>query len=327
MPIRIRCPHCGSQTNISDELVGATALCGNCLQPIVITSEPIHFEPASIATGSTKQVHDSNTHAGDFLPDLVIRDEPLRQSRRPRIMTCLVMSVLVFAMLACLLPMIDSHPYPPAAARKQHCSNNLRQIALALHNYNDFYGELPPPYVADENGKPMHSWRVLILPFLEHRGLYQKYNFDEPWNGPNNIQLALERPYVDSYTCPSADRTGSAGWTNYMFVVGENAMFENGKATRFAEVTDGLSNTIMVVEVANSSTHWMEPRDLDFAMMGLVINGTSNGDCISSEHSSGAHVALGDGSVRILKNELHPKAVRKLIDRRDGEVVYEIDDW
>src|SRR4051812_9073955 len=75
---------------------------------------------------------------------------------------------------------------PREASKRTQCKNNLKEIALALHNYHEAYGCFPPAYIADKDGRPMHSWRVLILPYLDEKPLYLKYRFDEPWNGPHN---------------------------------------------------------------------------------------------------------------------------------------------
>jgi hypothetical protein len=112
-------------------------------------------------------------------------------------------------------------------SRPGKCVNNLKQIALALHNYHDDHGCFPPAYVADANGRPMHSWRVLILPYLEQKVLYDQYDFTEPWNGPNNSKLLATPP--DTYGCPSDDRTcGVTGaWpTSYLAVVGAETALE-----------------------------------------------------------------------------------------------------
>ncbi len=99
----------------------------------------------------------------------------------------LVNLVLVVLCLMCLigllLPAVGS---PRQAGRRSICENNLRQIALALQNYHQANGCFPPAYVADKNGKPMHSWRVLILPYVGFDDLYKAYDFTEPWDGPNN---------------------------------------------------------------------------------------------------------------------------------------------
>jgi hypothetical protein len=107
---------------------------------------------------------------------------------------------------------------PVELSRRSACVVNLKQIALALHNYHDTYGTFPPAYVADENGRPMHSWRVLILPFLESSDVYSKYRFDEPWDGPHNRLLADRMPYA--YRCPSESRNSPPSRiTSYVAVV------------------------------------------------------------------------------------------------------------
>jgi uncharacterized protein DUF1559 len=70
---------------------------------------------------------------------------------------------------------------------------------VAVATYHDTYGTLPPAYIADAEGKPLHSWRVLLLPFLEQRELYEQYDFDEPWDGPNNRKLLAQRPSVFAF--------------------------------------------------------------------------------------------------------------------------------
>ena len=96
------------------------------------------------------------------------------------------------------------------------------QILLALHNYHSEYNALPPAYVADANGKPMHSWRVLILPYMEQSALYNRYKFNEPWNGPNNITLLNSMPSI--FACPSRF-SNPTNLTSYVAVTGPGTMF------------------------------------------------------------------------------------------------------
>lgn len=99
--------------------------------------------------------------------------------------------VLVFLVPCCMLMcLLTPRSGAREAARRAQCSNNLKQIAFSLHSYHDRYGCFPPAYIADEEGKPMHSWRVLILPFIEEQALYDRYAFTEPWDGPSNRRLA-----------------------------------------------------------------------------------------------------------------------------------------
>ena len=162
-------------------------------------------------------------------------------------------------LVVALLPSVGSGP----PGRRSICQNNLHQIALALQNYHQVNGCFPPAYVADKNGKPMHSWRVLILPYMDQSPLYKAYDFTQPWDGPNNKKVLATRPIV--YACPADPSACAAGaaQTSYVAVVGPNAAWA-GEKSRIAPVDfpGGASKTIMLVEVAESGIAWTEPRDL-----------------------------------------------------------------
>ena len=104
-------------------------------------------------------------------------------------------------LVALLLPAVQA---AREAARRMQCTNNLKQIALAMHNYHDVHGSFPAAYIADENGRPMHSWRVALLPYLERSDLYNQYNFNEPWDSPGNLKVAEQLP--QTYRCPRRRR-------------------------------------------------------------------------------------------------------------------------
>jgi hypothetical protein len=88
------------------------------------------------------------------------------------------------------------------SAHQSACQGRLNQMQLAFLNYHERYGSFPPAYVADAAGKPMHSWRVLMLPFIDHVQVYDEYDFAEPWDGPHNRKLA-DRIYSDMFHCDS----------------------------------------------------------------------------------------------------------------------------
>lgn len=190
------------------------------------------------------------------------------------------------ALVACGLCLINclriSVTDPSELFRRYSCQNSLTQIALAMHNYAHRYGTFPPAYIADSRGKPIHSWRVLLLPFLEDEKLYREYSFDEPWDGPNNRKL--HQKTVHAYRCFSD--TGAKNdptMTSYVVVTGPHTAFPGAHPTKPADFQKPLSEVFLVVEVANSGIHWMEPRDLSFAEMDFKINGQP-GKSISSCH-------------------------------------------
>jgi hypothetical protein len=233
-------------------------------------------------------------------------------SRSPLI--TLGVTPLIVIVSCCLLPPIHWQ----RSERRHACSNNLRNIALALQQYHETFGSFPPAYVADASGRPMHSWRVLLLPFLDQGTLYKSYDFSEPWDGPNNSKLHGE--VVKIFYCLSRPATQPRTDTNYVVVVGPRTMWPGTKAANLGDLIDGTTNTLMVVEIANSGIHWMEPRDLDFSQMPMQIN-PPKGQGISSDHPDVALGAFADGRTRVLTNNTPPKIIRALLTAQGGETI------
>lgn len=230
------------------------------------------------------------------------------------LVVCLALVVPCTGILvALLLPAVQA---AREAARRSQCSNNLKHIALALQSYQDAYNTFPPAYIPDENGKPKHSWRVLILPFLEQRALFDQYDFDEPWDSPNNRRVT--NTAIPEYKCPTA--AGGPAETNYMVITGPGTMFEGAKGCSAGSITDGTSNTIMVVEVAGTGRNWADPTDLDARTFSPPFN-PPRPDALGSSHPGGMQVALADGSVRFVSNSINSAAIRALTTKAGGEVV------
>ncbi|HUT88618.1 MAG TPA: DUF1559 domain-containing protein [Thermoguttaceae bacterium] len=236
-----------------------------------------------------------------------------------------ILRVLVVALLILfLLPMIN---FAREAKRRAQCFNNMKQIALGLHKYDDVYGCFPPAYVAGPDGTPWHSWRVLILPFVEEAVLYEQYDFNEPWDGPNNSRLAAQKPHV--YTCPSDSGSLESPTTNYAAVVGPTAAWAGSGPRKLGDFRDGTDSTILLVETAGSGIHWMEPRDLSFddARTGVHVAGPAR---IASCHfydlgyfyhdeSGGANVAMADGTVEFLPERITPATLEAMLTIDGGE--------
>jgi hypothetical protein len=161
----------------------------------------------------------------------------------------------------------------------------------------------------------MHSWRVLLLPFLEQSGIYNAYNFDEPWDGPNNAKLAGRIGNI--FRRPEA--AGDSVMTSFVAVVGPETVFPGARPLKFEELGDGTPKTILFVEMRDADIPWMEPRDLAFDRMNFKVN-SPDGRGIGSPYGD-ARIALADGSVRVLKDSLDQKIVRSLLTANGGEVV------
>lgn len=165
------------------------------------------------------------------------------------------------------------------------CENNLKQIGVALHNYHEKYGSLPPAYVTDKNGKPMHSWRTLILPFMEQKELHDLYDFNEPWDGPHNRLLLRKEPRI--FVCPFdydyQIQNSKSGHTSYLAIVGENTPWKGAEPTKLSDMRDGCCNTILAIDVSNSDVAWTEPRDIKLDAFSEITNPDS-ATTLSAKH-------------------------------------------
>ena len=205
------------------------------------------------------------------------------------------------------------------AARKSQCKNNLKQIGLALLTYHDSYGCFPPPYITDEEGRPLHSWRVLIRPYLDASPFYNSYRFDEPWDGTNNSPLIARERGLACFRCPSENHD-DIFTTDYLAVVGPDTAWNVERPVSKADMTDGPSNTLLIVEVVGSGIHWAEPRDLTLDQMAPTVN-AKLGLGISSRHAGGAYGLMADGSVVFLSHKLSAATIRGLLTIDGGENV------
>ncbi|MCE5266440.1 MAG: DUF1559 domain-containing protein [Planctomycetaceae bacterium] len=222
---------------------------------------------------------------------------------RTRRLTGPVVLVLLFATgVVLLIPAVRN---ARESANRCNCQSNLFAVRYALLNYHQAYGRFPPAYLADKNGRPMHSWRVLILPFIEEGALYTKYNFNEPWDGPNNSKLLSQRPRI--FECFSDDVSAQDGvTTNIVMVIGKDPFWAaNGPIDPRGKQA---AATPILVEIADSGVKWTEPRD--FYLDDIRPDGASNGVKLSTRHcrpralgdpeTSGCGIEFLDGTYKYL---------------------------
>lgn len=193
------------------------------------------------------------------------------------------------------------------ASQRLVSANNLKQIALAMFNFEAANQSFPAAAKPEGEGKFPVSWRVRILPYIEQEALYREYKMDEPWDGPNNKKLLDKMPRI--YQNPSKP---SKSETLYQVLVGDNTTFPSGRGVKLSEITDGTSNTFLVVE-ALKTVPWTKPEDVVFPFSGaLPFGGVSDG---------GFNVAFADGSVRFMSNSIDMKVLMALITRNGGELI------
>ncbi len=224
-------------------------------------------------------------------------------------------------LVALFLPAVSSCR---EAARRVQCRDNLKQIGLALHNYHEKYSCYPPAYTVDEEGRRMHSWRALLLEFLDPK-LYTQYDFDQPWDSPDNLAFADVLAKDGPYYCPSDFDRGRYD-TSYVMLVGPDAFSDAPAVRKKKDITDELDETIIVVEMSHSGIYWMEPRDLNASEMSFKIN-DMNQIGLRSSHSGGAHLLFADGSATYFSDQIDPKVLKALITINGGEDESEVPDW
>jgi len=221
-----------------------------------------------------------------------------------------------------LLRAVEDSPKPGGVAQ---CINNLQQIASALINYNKANGHFPPTYIADQEGKPMTSWRMLILPYLERGDLYKAYKSGQAWNSSANKKVSSAR--VTTYECAShygSNQSGTAN-TDYFAVVGPNSAWAGDKPRKASDFGSDASHTIMLVEDAGSAVAWAEPSDFSVDRLGIVGR-DPRAPALSSNHRppesffytygrfSGVCVAMANGNVHFLRTDnLSPETLRKIL--------------
>lgn len=227
-------------------------------------------------------------------------DQP-KPSLVPKVLGCLGVVCILGVLAALLLP--ATRRAGPAARRMQ-CGNNLKQIGLALHSYADQYGALPPAYTVDAEGKPLHSWRTLILPFMEQEPLYKTIDLSKPWDDlANKVAFDAATP---GYICPST--TCPQTHTTYMAVAVPGGCFKPTESRKLSEIIDGYSSTLMVIEVdEKQAVHWMSPTDaIDFDFLKRESRA-------KLQHPQGTQAVFADGSVHFLSTSIKPETLRALI--------------
>jgi prepilin-type processing-associated H-X9-DG protein len=193
------------------------------------------------------------------------------------------------------------------AAKRTVSQNNLKQIAIAMHQYADQKKHFPAPVLMGPDGKTPYSWRVALLPYLGHDALYKQYHFDQPWDSPDNRKVLEQMPSV--YRHPM-DESSSLN-TSYFVLTGPDTAFADGDGVSLKAITDGTSKTLMAVE-AKRNTPWSKPEDIPYTANGPLPK-------LGGWSERGSNIAMCDGSVRFIANEIDEKFLRAMISKAGGE--------
>ncbi|HYV37741.1 MAG TPA: DUF1559 domain-containing protein [Gemmataceae bacterium] len=196
-----------------------------------------------------------------------------------------------------------------AAARTVSLSN-LRQLAVVMHMYHDQYKSLPAHAIYSKDGKtPLLSWRVAILPFIEQNALYQQFKLDEPWDSEHNKKLIGKMPQLYEAVIPEKKKEGM---TYYQVFTGPDTVFDGNTKRRFTDITDGSSNTIMIIE-AKEPVIWTKPADV------VLPADKAKMPELGGLFSDLMNFAMCDGSVHSAHNVQDPAIFRPLVTPNAGD--------
>jgi len=323
----------------------------------------------------------------------------------------LVVIAIIGVLIALLLPAVQA---AREAARRIQCTNHLKQLGLAMHNYESAMGKLPPGYASNSTVEPSPAtrdpvtwdappgwgWGVFLLPHLELSNISLQIHMDEPIWQPNHAHLIATT--IPTFLCPSVtggsdpffleDESGNiltiagqqvevarshyvanhgqeecweecsgpaGGFNGDMSLIADGPFYRNSKV-RFAEITDGLSNTIF----AGEHTSWLSDKTWVGVVPGAAVipriaspeNGTESGATLvlvhsgpsegeqdmfgnpiihppnfptlhvgqmQSEHPNGANILLGDGSVRFISDDFNLQVFSAMSSIAGGEAISE----
>jgi hypothetical protein len=304
MTIPFTCPHCGTQTDVYEQYAGLSGPCAVCGKMITV---PGLAGPAQTAPSPDSQ------------------PSPPRPGKRRWsrwLIACGILlsivvggGVLIMVLVALVFPAVSAGR---RAALKSRSSSQLQAIVVALKSYEADHGSLPPAYVPDANGRPMHSWRVLLLPYLGYDHVYERYDFSQAWDSAQNMQLLTMMPA--EYASPADPDALSRYEASYVAIVGPRTAFPGSTTKSFADIADDLSQTIIVAETPTFGVIWLQPTDLSFDQMRFVINGREGVE-IGSRFPGGANVGLADGSAVFLPDETPPESVQAMTTIAGNEAI------
>jgi hypothetical protein len=245
------------------------------------------------------------------------KGQPFGRWSLVRLIACVFLSLIGFFVVPFLVIAILSPFGKVSEVTPRHLSGmNLHQIGIAMHDYVNDHKTLPPAVVYDKHGKPLYSWRVLLLPYLEEKPLYSQFKLDEPWDSPNNKPLLAQIPGV--YRTHSPYEATEPYTTHYQVFTGGGAIFEAGPKARllsFKDIiaADGMNKTLLVVEAAEPVL-WTKPEDLSYSpdkplpkLGGLFVK-------------KGFHVMMADGSTHWFSPDIDEKTIRAMITWNGGEL-------
>jgi len=302
MPFQFTCPYCFKKTLVLESLAGQKGPCVSCGKIITVPEPPSKQPDAASPIGST------------FVPVA-----KLKQRSEFRIFILRALGLVLGVAMLSLVMLYGLWPTFKGLKDRRDtiaCMSNLQRIAIALNAYAKDHGTYPTPVVKDAAGKPLYSWRVLLLPYIDEQNLYSNFQLNEAWDSPNNAAWIAQCPSV--YISPGS--AGNVSQANYVLITGAGTIFPSTGPLKPAQISDGLERTLLVVETNNMINEWSKPFDIDVTKLNPSI-GASGNDKIGGTHTEGATAVFADGQPAWLSVDLPSTIVGAAITPNGNESI------
>lgn len=313
MPISYHCPHCQTPMVVLEKYAGQTGPCAVCAKTITI---PLLRYRGGNSASSGSAI--GGTNGGR-------ESQPERAGLSPMVIFSILMGTGAASVLLVVLSLVVARFGMPALqamrvdSMNRSSQANLKKIAAALNQYQAAHGTYPPAYFVDDQGTPTHSWRVLILPQLGYVDLYDRYDFNSPWDSPENSILAYEMP--QEY-CSFGEPRFSNTETRFVVITGAGTMFPGEQSVSAQSVTDEPRTIITVVEINGHPVQWTRP-DMEPKRGTVVLTVNSDPEnVLTLGPTLTGNVSVLDGEVYFLPEYTSSPMLDDMLSHSGGEYVW-----
>jgi hypothetical protein len=196
--------------------------------------------------------------------------------------------------------------------RRVTAMSQMRQIVLAMQQHELARGNLPARAIVGADGKPLLSWRVALLPYMEQQELYEQFHLNEPWDSPHNQRLVAKIPSL--YQNPNRPHDGK---TVFLLPTGNGTLFEGNDGPLLGRIPDGLANTLVLIEADDDrAVVWTRPADWEYTPARPQSG-------LGHLRPNGFNVVFADGRAKFIPTSMSDNSLRAILSPAGGEVVRE----
>ncbi len=318
MPIQFTCPYCFKKTLVDDKYSGQEGPCAGCGKSVTIPA--LRSRGQSVEGQTSSDETQAYISSSSYVP---LAGSKTRRKQFGKLVAalCAALGLVAIGYVAWIAATkFGTSSFVQQISQRRdraQCMNNLRQITRALDRYADQHGSYPPAFTRDADGKPLHSWRTLILEELGEPYLHSQVRFDEPWDSEHNVAV-LGHACPDPYKSPARDDYEYTIHTSYFLILGDGTIYpSDGLPIARDQISDGLARTLLIVEADNQTYPWYQPIDIE----ARDWSGSTGSVSIGGTHVGGFTAAFADGQPAWIPDNTPKEIIRNMITAQGDEHV------